>query len=413
MNKLSRRTMIGIASLTVLATAACGGASAGSGGGDEPIVLGSLLTVTNPVWQNADVQATNKAWETYINEELKGINGRKVQIISCDDKGDGATATQCANNLLAQGAVAFVNNASLAFGNVVLPQTSAKKIASIGGNPITPQEYNSPFVFSTTPGASGSYPALAVYFRSTGAKKLGIVHTDTAGGKGVAKQLTELWTALGGEAAESFLWDPTAPDFTPLVSRVAAWKPDVVIEQASAGTAARLFKDMDAAGMKMPIGGTSAAAVKSVFDTAGPAVEGKYFSFACKPVSAGGDDVALYQKVMNKYAPGQELTNQTCMAASSLQYMIHVLKGISGDVTAESVLAQLNKKEPWEGFLTHDMKSDYIASVAPSLMNPWQTVSRYEGGKFVPVTVQNPDAIKNYFSELNGVPWFRGTVAGK
>jgi hypothetical protein len=130
-------------------------------------------------------------------------------------------------------------------------------------------------------------------------------------------------------------------------------------------------------------------------------------------VSAGGDDVALYQKVMNKYAPGQELTNQTCMAASSLQYMIHVLKGISGDVTAESVLAQLNKKEPWEGFLTHDMKSDYIASVAPSLMNPWQTVSRYEGGKFVPVTVQNPDAIKNYFSELNGVPWFRGTVAGK
>ncbi|MGC9667592.1 ABC transporter substrate-binding protein [Planosporangium sp. 12N6] len=398
-----------VATLSLGLVAGCGGTS--KAGSSDPIVLGSLLTISNPAWQNADVAATNAAWEKYINQELGGIGGRKVSIVNCDDKGDGATATQCASNLLAKNIVAFVNNASLTFGQVVLPQTAAAKVASIGGNPITQQEYESPYVFPTTPGASGSYPALAVYFRSTGAKKLALVLPDTASGNGVGTMLTKLWTQLGGESAQTFPFDSTSPDFTPLLSRVAASKPDVVIEGASGGTAARMFKDMQTAGIDVPVGGTAAAAIKSVFQSAGPAADGKYFSFACKPDSVDGVDTKLYHHVMETYAPKQELSNQTCMAASSLEYMVKVLKGVQGPITKESVLAELNKKEAWNGFLSHAMSKDYVAAGSPSVLNPWQTVSQYKGGTFTPVSVDKSGPLADYIDVTDGIAWFRGTLA--
>jgi branched-chain amino acid transport system substrate-binding protein len=409
-------------SLAVVALCASGCNSSGSSprGGSTaqagpkptgaPIKLGSILTISNPAYDNTAVKVTNDAWVSYINGELGGINGHPVEIDSCDDKGDGATTTQCMTNLLAGGVVAFVNNSSLTFGNVALPAMADAKVASIGGYPITTQEFTSPYVFPTQPGAAGSYPSLAVYFRAVGANNLAIVVTNTPAGIAVGKSVSTLWTSLGGASAKSFSFDATAPDFTPLMSQVAAGKPDAVILAVGAAAAGRMFQAARVAGISAKIGATSTAAVKSVFSTAGADASGIYFSFACVPPTTSGKDSDLYRHVMSTYAPKQELTNQTCVAASSLEYMLNTLGQIKGDITRASVLAQLDQKQTWPGFLTHSMDPAMATSSSPSVWNPYNTVSQYGDGKFSPVTVSNlPANLAGLIDNQGGIAWFSGT----
>jgi branched-chain amino acid transport system substrate-binding protein len=378
----------------------------------SPIKLGSILTISNPAYNNSAVAATNQAWVSYINNELGGINGHPIQIENCDDKGDGAATTQCMTNLLASGVVAFVNNSSLTFGNVALPAMVDAKVASIGGYPITKQEFNSPYVFPTTPGASGSYPSLAVYLRAEKAKKLAIVVTNTPSGIAVGESVTKLWKNLGGDSASSFSFDATAPDFTPLMSQVAGSKPDAVILAVGASAAGRMFQAAKVAGIDAKIGATSTAAVKSVFDTAGSNANGIYFSFACIPPTSSGKDSDVYRHVMSTYAPKQELTNQACVAASSLEYLRFVLGGIKGDITRSSVLAQLDQKKPWPGFLTHPMDPAMATSASPSVWNPYNTIAQYKDGKFTPVTVSDPGDLSDLIDQNQGVSWFSGTKPG-
>ncbi|MFJ6565313.1 ABC transporter substrate-binding protein [Streptomyces sp. NPDC091412] len=407
------RTRVALAAaglLTMSALTACGsGAASASGSG--PIVLGSLLTIDNPFWSNADVKATSEAWEKYINKELGGINGREVKIVTCDDKGDSAAGTTCANNLLAEEPVAFVNNASLVVGQVVLPQFTQAKVATLGAWPISQQENENPLLFPTTSGASGTYPGLAVYLRSIGAKNVALVFEDNGAANAVAKSLADLWKSLGGSKSRIFSYGLRTPDFTPLASQVAASKPDAVIAGIGRGDAVRVFKAFKNAGVDVPITTTQTPAVKGVLEDAGAAAEGVYFSFVCSPVSVGGEDVELYEHVMKTYAPDVELTGQTCAASSGMQYALSVLQGIKGDITKESVLAQAQNSTDWPGFMTHPMASDAAAKATPAIRNPYVTVAQYKNGEFVPVTVDHvPAGLKPYVNVRDGIPWFRGTL---
>jgi branched-chain amino acid transport system substrate-binding protein len=144
-----------------LALAACGGGdSGGSSAGSssnkltgDPILLGSILTITNPAWDNSGVQKVNEAWASHINDDLGGINGRPVQVETCDDRGDPAGTSQCLRNLIDKGVVGFVNNSSLAFGVNALPAMEQAGLVNLGGWPITPAEFKSASNFPTTPGA--------------------------------------------------------------------------------------------------------------------------------------------------------------------------------------------------------------------------------------------------------------------
>jgi branched-chain amino acid transport system substrate-binding protein len=220
-----------------LALTACGGDEGGGGGGGsssgeltgDPVLLGSILTITNPAWDNSSVQTVNEAWASYINEELGGIDGRPVQVETCDDRGDPAGTSQCLRNLIDEGVVGFVNNSSLAFGANALPAMEQAGMVNLGGWPITPAEFSSDSNHPTTPGASGSYPSLVVYARLSGAEKLAVVCTNTPAGQGVCDSMKALWESIGGGDYFSTLFDPSAPDFTPVMSQVAGEDPDAIV----------------------------------------------------------------------------------------------------------------------------------------------------------------------------------------
>lgn len=423
---MSRRTPVralagGAASTAlVLALAACAGgpgasdAATSTGGLEgEPVRLGSILTITHPGWDNSSVQTVNEAWASYINEELGGIDGRPVVVESCDDHGDPAKTSQCLNNLVDSGVVALVNNSSLAFGANALPAMEQAGLANIGGWPVTADEYTSPHNFPTTPGATGTYPSLAVYFAATGAGKLAVAYTNTPSGQEVGVSLGELWEELGGEDYFMTEFDPTAADFTPMVSKIAAEEPDAVILAVGEGAAARMFQAARNVGLDARIGASSTPATPAVFDAAGDSVEGVLFAFAAVPADHDSEDAETYRTVLGERAPDLDLTGQTAVAASSMQYAYDLLSSIEGEITAESVLAQLRKGEPWEGFLTHPTDPANAPEGMPQISNPYALIQEYRDGALVPApAIENPGHLSDYIDTRGDLSWVTGNKPG-
>ena len=102
--------LLAVAALT-LAGCAGGDGGAGGGGGD-PIVVGSVNTISGPATFPEASQAAAAVFDAF--NDAGGLDGRTIDYKMLDDKGDPATATASARELVgSDGAVALVGSASL------------------------------------------------------------------------------------------------------------------------------------------------------------------------------------------------------------------------------------------------------------------------------------------------------------
>jgi branched-chain amino acid transport system substrate-binding protein len=406
-----------VATVAALALAGCGDDDNGGSGTDlgglkgEPILLGSILTITNPAWNNQVMEDVNSAFASYINDQLGGIDGRPVKVESCDDFGDPAKTTQCLNNLVDKGVVGFVNNSSLAFGANALPTMEQKGLVNMGGWPVSSAEYQSKNEFLTSPGASGSYPSLAVFMKAQGADSLAMMYSNTPSGQAAADQIKALWESLGGGEFTGVEFDPTATDFTPAAAQVKKADPDGLILAVGEGAAARLFQSIQVAGVDSIVGATAAASGKAVQDAAGGAMDNVYFSFASVPATMDRDDTKTYTDVMKKYAPKTELTNQGAVAASGMMFAYDTLKAIKGDITAESVTQAVQGTTTWDGFLVHGYDKSAAPEALPAVGNPWNLVAQFKDGGFSAVQVPAEGDTAAYVQEDGDLSWLAGSPA--
>lgn len=402
--RTSHRRSIGVvlAATGVISMTVGGHASAAA---DEPIRLGSVLTINHPAWSNGAVEETISAWVEFVNAD-GGINGRPLEYQACDDEGDPGRSLQCTQDLIDSGVVAFVGNASLAFGPNALPTAEESGIPSVGGYPISPPEFQSELNFPTTAGASGSYPSLAVYLAAHGARSVTYIGADTPASRGVAENLEALWPELGGEEFSAVFYDPSAADFVPTVTQVASDAPESVIVAAAEGPGPRLYQALQVVGYDGIITGTSQGATEAAFAAAGDAMNGVIFSIPTLPATLEGNaDVDLFNQVMGEYAPDVEPGAAALVAASSIQYLVDVMKAVDGDVTSDSIRAVLESASV-HAFLVHSLSPDQAPEGMPRVWNPYNAIVQYDGES---LQLIGDDAEESpYVSREFGITWFAG-----
>ncbi len=136
-------------------TAGCGaipGSSDGSGSGD----------ITVMTWAPEDTDATNKpgmpamaqAYARWINAQ-GGLNGRKLKVLTCNDRNDRVTAAKCARRAADEDVVAVVGSYSQ-FGDDFLGPLASAGIPYIGGYGVTNDEFTNPMSYPV----NGGSPAL-------------------------------------------------------------------------------------------------------------------------------------------------------------------------------------------------------------------------------------------------------------
>ncbi|CAL9491716.1 hypothetical protein SUDANB176_03260 [Streptomyces sp. enrichment culture] len=228
---LARRVRAG--ALTTGALVACASLAAGcgiipgatGGSGDDPI---TVMT-----WAPEDTDTTNKpgmpafaqAYARWVNAE-GGINGRRLNVLTCNDRNDSVGAAQCARRAVQEGAVAVVGSYSV-HADSFLPALEGAGIPYIGGYGITNAEFTSPLSYPV----NGGQPVLLAGLGRTLADACGpvsLIRPDTiagdqlpplldsgleAGGHRPAGDLraAEDATAYGGEARQALQRTTTDP----------------------------------------------------------------------------------------------------------------------------------------------------------------------------------------------------------
>ncbi len=132
-------------------------------------------------------------------------------------------------------------------------------------------------------------PAAANWaFNTLGSKKVYVLHDNQLYGKGVATLFSETFKSLGGEELGFEAFDPEAPEYQSLMTKIADTEPDLVYLGAIVNlNASKLLQDMRSlmAPEDVAFLGPDGLLNQDFIDGAGEAAEGAYITFAGVPTN--------------------------------------------------------------------------------------------------------------------------------
>ncbi|MGW1724933.1 ABC transporter substrate-binding protein [Streptomyces sp. NPDC002306] len=176
--------------------AGCGVIPGTSGGsGDDPIVV--------MTWAPQETAATNKpgmpafaqAYARWINAHGGLAGGRKLKVLTCNERNDSVTAAKCARRAVKENAVAVVGSYSQ-YSESFFPPLEGAGIPYIGGYGITNAEFTSPLSYPV----NGGQPTLLAGLGKELGKNCGavsLVRPDNIAGDALPDLLNSGLTAAG------------------------------------------------------------------------------------------------------------------------------------------------------------------------------------------------------------------------
>ncbi len=198
--------MAACAAAGTLLISGCGVLSGSSNGArDEPI---TIMT-----WAPDDTNATNmpgmpamaQAYARWVNDK-GGIHGRKLRVLTCNERNDSIAAAQCARRAADEKAVAVVGSYSQ-HGRSFMSPLEAAGIPYIGGYGLSEEEFSSPFSYPVNGGQAALLAGNGRQLASV-CGAVSLVRPDTIAGD----ELPELLDAGLAEGNRSPAADIRAPE---------------------------------------------------------------------------------------------------------------------------------------------------------------------------------------------------------
>jgi branched-chain amino acid transport system substrate-binding protein len=258
--------------------AACGSGSGGSSGDSGNIKIGVPVPLTgDSASAGQDIRAAARVAADEVNA-AGGVNGRKIQLVEADDACTAQQGAQAAQKLLNSGVVAVAGGYCSTAAVPAVPIFSRRNVPFImdaSTNPIL-TDTGGGKVFRTC-GRDDNQGRLAARFinEQLKAKKVAILHDNTTYAKGLA-EATQSSVKQAGTAQVVYFdaLQPGQSDYTPVLTKVASTKPDVLYFTGYFAEAGLLMKQHRQLGQKFALMGGDATTDATVIKTAGSAAEG-------------------------------------------------------------------------------------------------------------------------------------------
>lgn len=340
-------TAIALAGASALVLSGCAGGGSGDGGDTSPIVVGSINTLSGPAAFPEASAAAAAVFDAF--NEAGGLDGRTIEYKAADDKGDPATATASARELVgSDGAVAMVGSASLIECEINQAYYVQEGILSLPGVGVDTGCFDSENI---TPANIGPYNDMTLTLMY-GSEVLGLddicILLEIAGSTRPTYQAAiDTWTEATG--AEPLYVDDTVPygasDYTPYLVKareqgckamaINGVEPDAVAQLKAAN--AQGWDDVVFLFLTSVYSENFAAAID---DAAG----GIYVPAEFYPFTEENEINADWRSLMTEN--GIALTSFSQGGFLAATYFLEVLQSIEGDITRESVTAALNDMAP-------------------------------------------------------------------
>ncbi|MDN0194084.1 ABC transporter substrate-binding protein [Streptomyces sp. S.PNR 29] len=392
---------------TAGALVACGALAAGcgvvpgttGGSGDDPI---TVMT-----WAPQDTGATNKpgmpafarAYARWINAQ-GGINGRKLNVLTCNDRNDSVAAAKCARRAVKENAVAVVGSYSQ-YADSFFPPLEGAGIPYIGGYGITNTEFTSPLSYPV----NGGQPALLAGLGSALASACGpvtLIRPDTIAGDQLPALLDSGLKAGGHTRARDQLAAEDATEYDSQAERALEGSTTDPLEKGcvvpALGDRTDTFMDSfrraraeyPAVRTATVLGSVDQTTIDATGGASGP-YEGSYVTGWYPPESDARWDrmkKVIQQEAFgdNRIDPADAGVQTTWIAYTAFKEIVESLGG--GEVTADTITKALDSGlKVTTGGLTptlHWRFQDKLASVGfPRLVNTNVTLQVVRGGRLV------------------------------
>ena len=356
MNHPTRRLFGRLAVALPLGLAALSAAPA-FGQTKEPVKVGVVLSMSGPaaVFGLPERDAINSVYKEVF--ATAGINGRRFDLVFCDDKTNPTEAARCVTQLINDDKVVAIIGPGTG-GNILAagPIADRLKVPLLGpaGTVAVTDKANAfhPWVFRVAINDMVGVRVLLDGAVKAGAKKIGVIYQEDAYGKFGNDFAQKLGTELGFQVVESVSAPYTATDLTAHATKLRNANVDAVFMQLSiASLGAGFLKAANEVGLKVPMYANSGLAQKSFIDAAGPLGEGvRVLSIGNLPYDPTPNEQKLAAiLVKNGYKPqgwGEIIGSNGLMAA------VAAINAIDGTITGQKMRDAL---ETLCGFETYSM----------------------------------------------------------
>jgi len=196
----------------------------------EPIKIGVQGPITGKwAYEGEGFVKCVKLLAEQLNEK-GGLLGRKIEIVTCDDKGEPSDSSLCADKLVAEKVVAVIGSysstctepASAIYNEANVLQVTPSSTATV----LTTKGYKQFFRTCFLDDRQGLFAA--EFFIKKGWKKAAFVHDNSTYAKGLAEWARKYYEEKGGQTVFFDAITQGELDFTPILTRIKEADPDVI-----------------------------------------------------------------------------------------------------------------------------------------------------------------------------------------
>jgi branched-chain amino acid transport system substrate-binding protein len=262
--------------LSAAGIALAGALSGGSALAQEPIRIGTFLSVTGPAAFLGDPEL--KTLEMYV-EKINaegGLLGRKVQLVSYDDAGDAEKARTFAKRLIEQDKVdVLVGGSTTGTTMAAVPlaeQAGTPFISLAGAVPIV--EPTKKWVFKTPHTDRMACEKIFVDLQARKLSKVALISGSGGFDKSMRGECLKVGAKYGVEFVADETYGATDTDMTAQLAKIKASSAQAVLNAGFGQGPAIVTRNFRQVGLTLPLYQSHGVASREFIRLAGPAAEG-------------------------------------------------------------------------------------------------------------------------------------------
>jgi branched-chain amino acid transport system substrate-binding protein len=335
----------------------------------KTIKIGLMAPLTGS-WASEGEEMKNIA--TLLAEEINangGLLGQKVEVIAADDGGDPRTASLAAQRLATQDVIAVVGT----YGSSVTEASqsiyddfSIIQVAN-GSTAIRLTEKGLKYFFRTSPRDDEQGRVAAQTIQWMGFKNVAVLHDNTSYAKGLADETRGLLEKSGAEIVFFDALTPGERDYTAILTKMKAAKPDVVFFTGYYPELGLILRQKLEMNWKVPFVGGDATNNPDLVKIAGKkAAEGYYFLSPPVPQDLSFEKSKSFLKAYKaKYGnyPGSIWAVLSGDGFLSITEAVKATKTTDSDKLAEFLHSGQGKISGLTGSIAFNGKGDRVGEV--------------------------------------------------
>ncbi len=279
----------------------------------------------------------------YANEYLGGIGGRPIELFVCGNQASPAGGQDCANQMVDKGVVA-VTLPFTGFGAAQAPIITGAGIAYVTGSGNSPEELTAPNAFALTGGYPGTLGAFAKHSQQQKVKKFAMVTIDVPSATQAAETLGGMVFKNADVEYEVVAAPPGTPDLTPQVQSAVDGGADAIGVTGDVTFCTSFLQAYQTLALDQTKYVIAPCVDKTVIESLGDVLAGSWIA----TITANqGQDADIYSALLDRYASGEGIdpdpvvSSGVAAGVGTVLNLVRAMNGLSGDVTAATVLAQM------------------------------------------------------------------------